>query len=108
MKVIVVDDEVIIGSANVTGKGMSGKGEIAVVFKEMPYADYMEKTYEDFISRKHKICRSCPYIGLNECGSLYDLFPKMLKTLEVKAKAKNNRKLLEWIANAKFLASLPQ
>ncbi len=92
MKIVVVDSETIIGSANFTGHGFRGLGEISVIIRDPTYAMVIEETYRSLSEKRHICCGSCE--RKNFCGSLYDLMPRILEDAIARAKRNNYLKTL--------------
>ena len=96
MKAIVIDDTVIIGSANFTTNGLNGFGEIAVVINSEKYANFLEEIFIEMSNKTHKICQICqrklqtPKI----CGNLKQMLKEILTNQLMKAR-KREKKLEE-------------
>ena len=58
MKIILVDNIVIVGSANFTHSGMYGAGEVAFVIDDERYVKEILTLYKQILNRDHYICKN--------------------------------------------------
>ena len=68
MKVIIIDNIAVVGSANLTLTGMKGLGEIAVILEDRRYVDSLVRAHMQIRKRQHEICMLCDKKKDKICG----------------------------------------
>ena len=71
MKIILVDDIVIVGSANFTESGMHGIGEVAFIIDDKRYSDEVANLFSQIQRREHYICKQ--FCNREKCGHLHEI-----------------------------------
>ncbi len=97
MKVILVDDIVLVGSANFTSAGLDSFGEVALLICDERYVKLFEDTFNKIYNREHKMCMACPKRNMGVCGDARSMLLGILREELNRAIEKNNKKAEEII-----------
>ena len=68
MKIVLIDNIVVVGSANFTDSGMHGIGEVAFIIDDKRYVEEILKLYDRIQKRAHYICHT--FCSNKKCGYL--------------------------------------
>jgi len=99
MKVILIDDVVLVGSANFTSSGLDGFGEIALVIRDKKYVDLFDKIFNEIYNKEHAMCKMCPKRELGVCGDARRMLLGILQEQLRKAVEKKNQTAINIITN---------
>ncbi|MEX0568560.1 MAG: phosphatidylserine/phosphatidylglycerophosphate/cardiolipin synthase family protein [Candidatus Njordarchaeota archaeon] len=68
MKIVILDNVAIVGSANLTLTGLRGLGEVALVIEDKKTVDSLVRAHESLRRRNHEVCLLCDRREKKLCG----------------------------------------